>query len=107
MHGYGMLGDLLHLALYLLTIGCWGLLWIVCVFNARGRLKTLLGSHALLICVFLFPVVAAACIAGPFVAFGIENMYWALSLSGVGLPLAALYLIRRYVGLSRSGRTLK
>jgi hypothetical protein len=92
-----MVGDLLHLALYLLSIGTWALLWMVCIFNARGRLRKLLGTHALLICVLLFPVLPTALVVGALIAFGIEGIGWSLCIAGVGLPLLGLGAVRRYL----------
>lgn len=99
MHGYGMVGDLLHLALYLVSIGFWALLWMVCIFNAKGRLKKLLGTHALLICVVLFPVLPATFIGGALLAFGFEGVVWSLFMVGVGVPLAGLRWVLHYVRL--------
>jgi hypothetical protein len=100
MHGYGMAGDLLHLLVYLMTIVFWALFWIVCIFNSRGRLKRLLGAHALMICVVLFPVLPATFIGGTFIAFGIEGLVWGLCIFGIGLPIAGLQMIQRYVNHS-------
>jgi len=97
MHGYGMVGDLLHLGLYLMTILFWVLFWMVCIFNARGRLKRLLGAHALAICTVLFPLLPATFIGGTLIAFGIEGLVWGLFISGIGLPIAGLQLVHRYV----------
>ena len=104
MHGYGMVGDLLHLALYLASIGFWSLLWMVCIFNAKGRLKKSLGPHALLICMLLFPLLPATFIGGAVIAFGIEAIAWICGVLGVGLPLAGLQLIRRYLQVGSNGR---
>ncbi|VVP93479.1 hypothetical protein PS918_03473 [Pseudomonas fluorescens] len=95
MHGYGMMGDLLHLALYLLSIGFWAVFWIVCIFNAKRRLKRLLGAHALLIGLLFFPVLPATVVGGALIAFGLEGLVWGLCIAGVGLPLAGLQLVRR------------
>lgn len=100
MHGYGMVGDLLYLALYLASIGCWTFLWMVCIFNAKGRLKRFLGTHALLICVLLFPLLPATFIGGTLIAFGIEGLAWICGIVGIGLPLAGLGLIKRYLKVS-------
>lgn len=97
MHGYGMVGDLVHLALYLISIGFWAFLWMLCIFHARGGLKKLLGAHALLICVLVFPVLPATFFGGALIAFGIEGIAWSLCIVGVGLPLAGLRLMQRYV----------
>jgi hypothetical protein len=105
MHGYGMVGDLLHLALYLASIGFWALLWMVCIFNATGRLKRLLGTHALLICILLFPLLPATFIGGGLIAFGIEGIAWICGIAGVGLPLAGLGLIRRYLQARPNGQS--
>lgn len=96
MHGYGMVGDLLHLALYLLSIGFWALFFIVCIFNAKYRLKRLLGAHALLIGLLFFPVLPATVVGGALIAFGIESLVWSLCIAGVGIPLAGLGFVRRY-----------
>ncbi|WP_150784489.1 hypothetical protein [Pseudomonas fluorescens] len=97
MYGYGMVGDLLHLALYLMAIGFWALFWMVCIFNAKGRLSKLLGAHALLICVVMFPVLPATLVGGALIAFGIEGLIWSLCITGIGVPLAGMQLVRRYV----------
>ncbi len=104
MHGYGMMGDLLYLALYLMSIGFWAALWMVCIFNAKGRLKKLLGAHALLICVLLFPLLPATFMGGALLAFGIEGIVWSFSIFGVGVPLAGLGFVQRYVQISPTGR---
>lgn len=104
MHGYGMLGDLLHLALYLVSIGFWAILWLVCIFNAKGPLKKLLGAHALLMCVLIFPVLPAAFVGGALLAFGIEGIAWSMCVVGVGLPLAGLRFVQRYVQATSAGR---
>ncbi|AWY44161.1 hypothetical protein DKY63_31315 [Pseudomonas putida] len=96
MHGYGMVGDLLHLALYLLSIGFWAFFWIVCMFNAKRGLKRRLGAHALLIGLLFFPVLPATVVGGALIAFGIESLVWSLCIAGVGLPLAGLGFVRRY-----------
>ncbi|WP_341520159.1 hypothetical protein AABC73_16890 [Pseudomonas sp. G.S.17] len=103
MHGYGMVGDLLHLALYLVSIGVWALLWIVCIFNAKGRLKKLLGPHALLICLALFPVLPAAFVGTALIAFGLESIVWSVFVAGVGLPLVGLRLVQRYLQADSNG----
>ncbi|MGJ7517330.1 hypothetical protein ACSFE6_23755 [Pseudomonas baetica] len=95
MHGYGMIGDLIHLALYLMSIGFWALFWIVCIFNAKHRLKKRLGAHALLIGLLFFPVLPATLVGGALIAFGIESLVWSLCIVGVGLPLAGLQFVRR------------
>ena len=105
MHGYGMVGDLLHLALYLASIGFWSLLWMVCIFNAKGRLKRFLGAHALLICILLFPLLPATFIGGAVIAFGIEAIAWICGVLGIGLPLAGLRLIMRYPRAGPSGHS--
>lgn len=97
MHGYGMVGDLLHLALYLMSIAFWALFWMVCIFNAEGRLKSLLGAHALMVCILLFPVLPATFIGGVLIAFGIEGLIWSLCITGIGLPIAGIRLVHRYV----------
>jgi len=104
MHGYGMVGDLLYLALYLASIGCWTFLWMVCIFNANGRLKRFLGTHALLICILLFPLMPATFIGGALIAFGIEGLGWIGGIVGIGLPLAGLGLIRRCLQATPGGR---
>jgi len=104
MHGYGMVGDLLYLALYLASIGCWTFLWMVCIFNAKGRLKRFLGTHALLICILLFPLMPATFIGGALIAFGIEGLGWIGGIVGIGLPLAGLGLIRRCLQVTPGGR---
>lgn len=104
MHGYGMVGDLLYLALYLASIGCWTFLWMVCIFNAKGRLKRFLGTHALLICILLFPLMLATFIGGALIAFGIEGLGWIGGIVGIGLPLAGLGLIRRCLQATPGGR---
>ncbi|WP_322617585.1 hypothetical protein [Pseudomonas sp. BIC9C] len=96
MHGYGMVGDLLHLALYLLSIGIRAIFCIVCIFNTKRRLKRLLGAHALLIGLLFFPVLPATVVGGALIAFGIESLVWSLCIAGVGLPLAGLQFVRRY-----------
>ncbi len=96
MHGYGMAGDLLHLALYLLSIGFWALFFIVCMFCPKQRLKKRLGTHALLIGLLFFPVLPATIVGGALIAFGIESLIWSLCIAGVGIPLAGLQLVRRY-----------
>jgi hypothetical protein len=103
MHGYGMVGDLLHLALYLVSIGVWILLWIVCIFNAKGRLKKLLGPHALLICIALFPVLPATFVGAALIAFGLEGVVWSMFIVGVGLPLVGLRLVQRYLQVDSNG----
>ncbi len=103
MHGYGMVGDLLHLALYLVSIGFWTLLWMVCIFNAKGRLKKFLGTHALLICIVLFPVFPVTFVGGALIAFGLESIVWSIFIAGVGLPLAGLRLVQRYVRTAPNG----
>ena len=105
MHGYGMVGDLLHLALYLASIGFWALLWMVFIFNAKGRLKRLLGTRALLICVLLFPLLPATFIGGAVIAFGIEGIAWICGVLGIGLPLAGLRLIMRYPQVNPKGHS--
>ncbi|WP_221033385.1 hypothetical protein [Pseudomonas cichorii] len=92
-----MIGDLLHLILYLASIVFWALLWMVCVFNAQGRLKKLLGAHALLMCALLFPLLPITFVSGAFIAFGIEGIAWSLGVVGVGLPLVGLRFLQRYV----------
>ncbi|SEF03274.1 hypothetical protein [Pseudomonas migulae] len=97
MHGYGMAGDLLHLAVYLMTIAFWALFWMVCIFNARGRLKRLLGAHALMICILFFPALPATFIGGALISFGIEGLIWSLCITGIGLPIAGMQLVQHYV----------
>jgi hypothetical protein len=92
-----MVGDLLHLGLYLMSIVFWVLFWMVCIFNAGGRLKNLLGAQALMICFVLFPILPATFIGGTLIAFGIEGLVWGLCISGIGLPIAGLQLVQRYV----------
>lgn len=104
MHGYGMIGDLLHLALYLMSIGFWAVLWMVCIFNAKGRLRKFLGAHALLICILVFPVLPATFIGGALLAFGIEGIAWSFCIVGVGVPLAGLGLVQRYIQIRPAGR---
>lgn len=104
MHGYGMVGDLLHLALYLLSIGFWAVFWLVCIFNAKGRLKRLLGAHALLICVLLFPLLPATFLGGVLIAFGIEGLIWSLCITGIGVPFAGMQLVQRYVQIDPNRR---
>ncbi|QCY12947.1 hypothetical protein [Pseudomonas sp. MPC6] len=96
MHGYGMVEDLLRLALYLTTIAFWALFWMVCIFNAKDRLKSLLGAHALMIFILLFPVLPATFIGGALIAFGIEGLIWSLCITGIGLPIAGMQLVQRY-----------
>ena len=97
MHGCGLVGDLLHLALYLMTIAFWVLFWMVCIFNARGRLRSLLGAHALMICVLLFPMLPATFIGGALIAFGVEGLIWSLCITGIGLPIAGMQWVQPYV----------
>lgn len=68
---------------------------MVCIFNAKGRLKRLLGTYALLICILLFPLLPAAMIGGGLIAFGFEGIAWICGILGIGLPLAGLGLIKR------------
>lgn len=88
MHGYGMSGDLLHLAFYLLTIVAWLYLWLVCLFNAKMSLKRKLGAHALLICALGVPSLATVMVGGAFLLFGLEYLLWSLLVVGVGIPVA-------------------
>jgi hypothetical protein len=94
MHGTGLVGDLLHLGLYLATIVIWMHLWLLCVFNATGSLKRLLGSHARLFSVLGVPVVALILFGGSFSVFGAEGMVYCLLVLGLGLPLITLMFLR-------------
>jgi len=97
MHGYGMIGDLFHLALYLMTIAFWALFWMVCIFNAKGRLKRILGAHALVICIVFFPLLPVTFVGGALIAFGIDSLILTLCITGIGLPIAGMQLVQRYV----------
>ncbi|MFJ5300395.1 hypothetical protein ACIQAL_28205 [Pseudomonas sp. NPDC088368] len=91
-----MSGDLLHLALYLLTIVAWLYLWLVCVFNARIPFKQKLGAHALLICALGIPSLATIMVGGAFLVFGLEYLLWSLMIVGVGVPVASARLVQRH-----------
>ena len=90
-----MFGDLLHLALYLLTIVAWLYLWLVCVFNARIPLKRKLGAHALLICALGIPSLATIMVGGALLLFGLEYLLWSLMIVGVGVPILSAKLVGR------------
>jgi hypothetical protein len=95
MHGYGMSGDLLHLALYLLTIVAWLYLWLICVFSDRIPLRKRLGTHALLICALGVPGLATFMVGGAFLLFGLEYILWSLMIVGLGVPIAGAKLVTR------------
>ncbi|WP_185753249.1 hypothetical protein [Pseudomonas fluorescens] len=85
------------MALYLMTTTFWVFFWMVGIFNARGRLKSLLGAHALMICMLLFPVLPATFIGGALIAFGVEGLIWGLCIAGIGFPIAGMQWVQRYV----------
>lgn len=95
MHGYGLIRDLLHLSLYLVTIVIWMHLWLICIFNAKGSLKRFLGAHALMICALGVPALAAILFGGAFGIFGREGMVGSSIVLGLGFPMIALLFLRR------------
>jgi len=95
MHGYGMFGDLLHLALYLLIIALWIYFWLVCMFSVGGSLKRYLGSHAQLICALGIPAMAGGLVGAAILYYGVNSIVWALSVTGIALPLLGLTVLRR------------
>ena len=95
MHGYGMFGDLLHLALYLLIIALWIYFWLVCMFSADVSLKRFLGARARLICAVGIPAVAGVLVGAAVVYYGVNPLVWMLSITGLALPLLGLRLLRR------------
>lgn len=100
MHGYGMFGDLLHLALYLLAIAAWFYFWLICMFYAKVSLARILGAHAFLICALAVPGIAAGLLGAAMVLFGLEYIVWSLLVLGVALPL----LGARFITHSRPRR---
>lgn len=95
MHGYGMSGDLLHLALYLLTIVAWLYLWLICVFSPNVPFKRRLGTHALLICALGVPSLGTFMVGGAWLLFGLEYLGWSLVVVGVGVPVAGAQWVSR------------
>jgi maltodextrin utilization protein YvdJ len=90
-----MLGDLLHLALYLIIIALWIYFWLLCMFSADVSLKRFLGAHAQLICALGIPAVAAGLVGAAIVYYGVNSVVWILSVAGVALPLLGLLVLRR------------
>jgi len=95
MHGYGMFGDLLHLALYLLIIALWIYFWLVCMFSADVSLKRFLGARARLICAVGIPAVAGVLVGAAVVYYGVNSLVWMLSITGLALPLLGLRVLGR------------
>lgn len=95
MHGYGMFGDLLHLALYLFIIALWIYFWLVCMFSAQASLRRAFGAHAQLFCALGIPVVAASLVGAAVVYYGVNPVVWMLSVTGLALPLLGLLMLRR------------
>lgn len=95
MNGSGLVKDLLHLSLYLITIVIWMHLWLICVFNAKGPLKQIFGSNALIVCALGVPVLAALLFGSAYGIFGREGMVGSLIVVGLGFPTGALVLLRR------------
>ncbi|WP_154232191.1 hypothetical protein [Pseudomonas syringae] len=60
-------------------------------------MKRFLGTHALLICVLVFPLLPAIFIGGALMTFGTQGLAWICGIVGIGLPLAGLALIKRYL----------
>lgn len=95
MNGSGLIKDLLHLSLYLVTIVIWMHLWLICIFNAKGPLKRFFGTHALVICALGVPMLAALLFGGAYGIFGREGMVGSLIVVGLGFPMVTLVLLRR------------
>ncbi|MDY7558952.1 hypothetical protein QN382_12620 [Pseudomonas sp. 10B1] len=102
MIGSGLIRDLLHLSLYLITIVIWMHLWLICVFNAKGPLKRFFGAHALIICALGVPALAALLFGCAYSLFGREGMIASLIIGGLGFPAATLLLLRRQAQRGRS-----
>jgi maltodextrin utilization protein YvdJ len=90
-----MLGDLLHLALYLIIIALWIYFWLLCMFSADVSLKRFLGAHAQLICALGIPAVAAGLVGAAIVYYGVNSVVWILSVTGIAVPLLGLLVLRR------------
>lgn len=95
MNGTGLIKDLLHLSLYLVTIVIWMHLWLICVFNAKGPLKRYFGTNALIICALGVPALAALLFGCAYGIFGREGMVGSLIVVGLGFPMVSLILLRR------------
>ncbi|MDB6049306.1 MAG: hypothetical protein JWR17_2052 [Pseudomonas sp.] len=95
MNGTGLIKDLLHLSLYLVTIVIWMHLWLICVFNATGPLKRFFGANALIICALGVPALAAILFGSAYGIFGREGMVGSLIVVGLGFPTVTLVLLRR------------
>ncbi len=95
MHGSGLIRDLLHLSLYLVTIVIWMHLWLICVFNAQGPLKRFFGANALIICALGVPALAALLFGCAYGIFGREGIVGSLIVVGLGFPTVTLVFLRR------------